>query len=309
MCFERRDAIVHTEDREVRRDIDHLPLPARHLVPSGDLVMTDRLSSTDIEMAHVMFSRGCPYRCRFCAVAGSIMQYRSGRERKRCELEDLIARYGVGGFAVVDDNFIINRHKVREICEAIEDLGLRWSALSRVNTVQPELLGALRRSGCIELKFGMESGSATILRAMRKNITPEQIRRAVLDARRRGHQREAVLDPRLPWGEPGDDARDDRACCRSWRRRSSGPRCSGSFLCPGTEVYENPERYRLRGTHVGNGWDGDWSQFHIHHNTRHWWGEEREFAEVEAGYRELAAVVEGLWPDPHAGEGSMLEAA
>jgi hypothetical protein len=53
---------------------------------------------------------------------------------------------------------------------------------------------------------------------------------------------------------------------------------------PGTEVYRHPETYGIHGTHLQPGWDDDWSRFHIHHNTRRWWGGDAQWAEVEASY-------------------------
>ena len=47
----------------------------------------------------------------------------------------MIDQYGVEGFAIVDDNFIVNKNKVGDICDQIQDLGSRWSALSRVDTI------------------------------------------------------------------------------------------------------------------------------------------------------------------------------
>src|SRR5258708_19351483 len=66
-----------------------------------------------------------------------------------------------------------------DICEHITGLGLRWSALSRVDTVDPALLAKMAASGCIEVKYGMESGSESLLKAMRKNTTRAKIRAAV----------------------------------------------------------------------------------------------------------------------------------
>jgi len=51
--------------RPLLRNIDELPLPARHLLPVEDFVIADRLADTDTRMAHVMFSRGCPFPCSF----------------------------------------------------------------------------------------------------------------------------------------------------------------------------------------------------------------------------------------------------
>lgn len=298
VCFLRDGALVENEPRPTSRDVDHLPLPARHLLPEDDLVMTDRLSTTDVRMAHVMFSRGCPYRCRFCAVAETAMQYRSGASA-RGELEHLVEAYGIGGFAVVDDNFIIHRRKVLDICASIRDLDLTWSALSRVNTVRPALLESLRDAGCIELKFGMESGSQRILDAMGKNIRPEQIRDAVVNAR----AADITVKLFLIHGFPGEDLESARETISLLEELAPMVDRVSLFRfvpLPGTAVYKDPARYGLRTTHELPGWDGDWSQFHIHHNTRHWWGDAQDFAQVEAGYHELAAVVDALWPVPHA---------
>jgi anaerobic magnesium-protoporphyrin IX monomethyl ester cyclase len=191
--FDRIDGVCYfgergptlTKPRIPMRDIDVLPLPARHLLDPGDLVMSDRLSNTDLNMAHVMFSRGCPFPCRFCAAAQTRIQYRSGASA-RLELDHMIDRYGIDGFAIVDDNFIVNKTKVRDICTSIRDLKLRWSALSRVDTIDQALLDDMAASGCIEVKFGMESGSEALLKAMRKNTTQQKIGAAVAMATKSG---------------------------------------------------------------------------------------------------------------------------
>jgi radical SAM superfamily enzyme YgiQ (UPF0313 family) len=76
--------------RPLMRDIDQLPLPARHLLPADHVVLDDRLAGTDLRMAHVMFSRGCPFPCSFCAAGQTRIQYRSGASA-RLELEYLIS--------------------------------------------------------------------------------------------------------------------------------------------------------------------------------------------------------------------------
>jgi radical SAM superfamily enzyme YgiQ (UPF0313 family) len=66
VCYLRGGVPHRTPPRPLIRDIDELPMPARRLLPTEDLVMADRLGTTDLRMAHVMFSRGCPFPCRFC---------------------------------------------------------------------------------------------------------------------------------------------------------------------------------------------------------------------------------------------------
>lgn len=57
-----------------------------------DIVLPDRLAGRDLPMAHVMFSRGCPFPCSFCAAGQTRIQYRSGSSA-RAKLAHLIDRY------------------------------------------------------------------------------------------------------------------------------------------------------------------------------------------------------------------------
>ncbi|WP_027004804.1 B12-binding domain-containing radical SAM protein [Conexibacter woesei] len=300
LCLRATDGTTYqTGNRSVSKDISDLPLPSRHLLPDDAVVMTDRLADTDLRMAHVMFSRGCPFPCRFCAAARTIIQYRSGASA-RAELEQLQERYAIEGFAIVDDNFIVNRKKVAEICAAITPLDLRWSALSRVDTVTPELLATMRSAGCIELKFGMESGSARMLELMNKGgkVSPDVIRRAVADARA------ADIGVKLfvIHGYPGENRASTAETMSLLDELAPSVDRVSLFRfvpLPGTYVYNNPEEFRLSGTDRDPEWDGDWGRFHIHHNEHHWWGDESDFAELESSYRELREYVDSTWPDRH----------
>lgn len=281
------------QPRPLIMDIDDLPGPARHLLPADSVIMTDRLAGTSLRMAHVMFSRGCPFPCRFCAAAQTRIQYRGGHSA-RAELEQMISAYGIDGFAIVDDNFIVNRHKVADICDHIADLGLRWSALSRVDTIDQALLSRLAASGCIEIKYGMESGSESLLRAMRKNTTRDQIRGAVRGAVEAGIQAKVFVIH----GFPGETERttDETISLLAELAPDLARVSLFRFVpLPGTQAYDNADAYGITGTHTQPGWDGDWSAFHIHHNTRRWWGDDRQWAEVQSSYRRLREFVETTW--------------
>ena len=287
------ETVRHEQRRALMRDIDTLPLPARHLLPIDDFVMSDRLAGTDTRIAHVMFSRGCPFPCSFCAAGQTRIQYRSGLSARR-ELESLVELYGIEGFAIVDDNFVVNKNKVGEICDCIADLGLRWSALSRVDTIDPRLLKRMAASGCIEVKFGMESGSETLLKAMRKNTTRDQIRQAVSMAADAGIQSKVFVIH----GYPGETAATtDETISLLGELGGSLARVSlFRFVpLPGTQVYASAPANGIRGTHLAPDWDGNWSKFHIHHNDLRWWGTDAEWQELEESYARLRGFVEANW--------------
>jgi anaerobic magnesium-protoporphyrin IX monomethyl ester cyclase len=294
ILWRERDGQLHrSPPRPLIRDIDQLPLPARHLLPAGHVIMADRLAGTDLRMAHVMFSRGCPFPCSFCAAGQTRIQYRSGKSA-RIELEHLIDAYGIQGFAIVDDNFIVNKPKVGDICDHIKGLSLCWSALSRVDTVNPPLLAKMAASGCIEVKYGMESGSETLLKAMRKNTTRNKIRAAIHATTDAGIAAKVFVIHGFP-GE-NDQTTDETISLLAELAPSIARVSLFRFVpLPGTQVYENPDQYGIMGTHLQPGWDGDWSAFHIHHNTRRWWGTDAQWAEVESSYQRLRGFVETTW--------------
>lgn len=290
----RRNGELRREPRRpLMKNIDQLPLPARHLLAVEDIILSDRLAGSDVRMAHVMFSRGCPFPCSFCAAGQTRIQYRSGASARR-ELVHLIDRYEIGGFAIVDDNFIVNKSKVGDICDCIGDLGLRWSALSRVDTVETVLLQKMAVAGCIEVKYGMESGSERLLRAMRKNTTQEQIKRAIRATVDAGIQAKVFIIHGYP-GENSETTNETIRLLAALRKEISRVSLFRFVPLPGTQVYDEAEAHGIRGTHTQAGWDGDWSRFHIHHNMRRWWGDDQQWAETERSYRRLLAFVEDNW--------------
>lgn len=293
VCFFNGSAPYRTMQRSLMINIDALPLPARHLLDYEDTVMSNRLSRTDLRMAHVMFSRGCPFPCRFCAAAQTKIQYRSG-ESARKELLHLIETYKIEGFAIVDDNFIVNKKKVYEICESIDDLGLKWSALSRVDTVDEALLCKMHEAGCLEIKFGMESGSPTILQAMRKNITLDQIRTTIKLAYSIGIKVKLFIVHGYP-GENLETTQETICILEEMATMIERVSLFRFVPLPGTYVFDHPKEFNIRGTNHDPDWDGDWSKYHIHHNHYHWWGDGNDFKTMQKAFNTLNDFVQNTW--------------
>lgn len=174
--YKTEDKIIITPEQKSFCNLDDIPFPARHLLPRDSIVMK-RLADTKLSIAHVLFTRGCPYHCNFCANQIHSIRYRS-KENIMEELEMLIKNYGIRGFCITDDNFLIDKKKVLPIIDEISKLNLKWSTLSRVDNIDRELLEKLKQSGCIEIKYGVESGSQYILNLMNKGITIEEIKNA-----------------------------------------------------------------------------------------------------------------------------------
>ena len=99
--------IIRNSQQDIIYNLDNIPFPARHLLPK-DLIVMERLADTKLPIAHVLFTRGCPYYCNFCANQNHNIRYRS-KVNIMEELELLIKDYGIQGFCITDDNFLIDK--------------------------------------------------------------------------------------------------------------------------------------------------------------------------------------------------------
>jgi anaerobic magnesium-protoporphyrin IX monomethyl ester cyclase len=122
---------------------------------------------------NVVSSRGCPYGCNWCAkpISGNHYQLRAAQD-VASEIYELKTRYGVEHIWFGDDVFALDRHWVEDFAQAIEAAGVTvpFKIQSRVDLMSETTVFALRRAGCAEVWMGVESGSQTILDAMKKGL-------------------------------------------------------------------------------------------------------------------------------------------
>jgi anaerobic magnesium-protoporphyrin IX monomethyl ester cyclase len=185
-------------------------------------------------------SRGCPYPCTFCSVApvwGRVPSYRSARDVV-AEMKELHEQAGVDLFLFQDEFFVASKQRVLEFCDELRRSGpqVRWKAFGRVNLTDRETMEAMARSGCLEIRYGVESGSARILEATKKGFTPEDSVRVVSEA--------TTLFPRVDsffiWGFPFETMDEfHESVFQMVSFRLMGSRILPSLLCllPQTDVY------------------------------------------------------------------------
>lgn len=172
---------VSNPDRPFLRDWSCLPFPAWHLYDLSRY--QKRIYGTDFRTIGVISGRGCPNLCTFCANAA----FSRSRLRLRTtdnfidELELLKGKYGFHAFNFWDDTLTISKQHVMDVCDKIlkKKLDIKWYARARVNTVDEEMIAAMKRAGCVRISFGIESGSPRILKVIKKNIALDQVERAV----------------------------------------------------------------------------------------------------------------------------------
>jgi radical SAM superfamily enzyme YgiQ (UPF0313 family) len=174
-------------------DLSTLPLPAWHLAPPGCYRgLPNGVILRRLPYAPVITTRGCPYGCTFCAgfrVTGRKIRHRP-LEMVWEEIELLRKNYGVKEIHIEDDNFTFDREYAMAFCrEAIDRrTGLLFSTPNgvRLDRLDPELLGAMKRAGWYVIHCGIESGSDRILKSVRKDTDTAAIRKAIAMIREAG---------------------------------------------------------------------------------------------------------------------------
>ncbi|MGD8625430.1 MAG: radical SAM protein [Anaerolineae bacterium] len=177
------DGEVHRNaDRPLFEPLDDMPFPARHIV-KGDGYRAGIYSGG--HPTAMVSSRGCPYRCTFCLwpdiLYGHKFRARSAQNVVD-EIEEAVRTYGHDEIYFDDDTFTIDRQRVIDITRLILERGLEkeveWIAQCRVDTVDREMLEAMKAANCGYILFGVESGSPKMLKKMRKGITLDKVRHA-----------------------------------------------------------------------------------------------------------------------------------
>ena len=229
--------VVKTERRGLMQDLDQLPFPTR------DLIDTDQYrkawkSAHGYFSLNIVASRGCPYRCNWCAkpIYGDSFSVRSARSVAE-EMRQLKYEFGAEHLWFADDIFGLRPKWVRELASEVErlDAAIPFKMQSRVDLMTPDTVSALRRAGCAEVWMGAESGSQKILDAMDKGTRVDQIAKARQNLRREGVRACYFLQFGYP-GETWTDIQNTIKLVRDTRPDDIG--VSVSYPLPGTKFFD-----------------------------------------------------------------------
>lgn len=153
-------------DTKPVRNLDSLPFINRAFFKN------DPYNINGKREASLITSRGCLFRCCYCAINrlnNNTLRLRS-IENVIDEIQQLRAQ-GVNSIHFVDDLFNHTKDRVRNFCNSLKekDINIHWRALCRVDTLDPTLIQTMRDSGCYKLAFGIESASPHILNYIGKS--------------------------------------------------------------------------------------------------------------------------------------------
>ena len=178
ISYRKDGRIEHTRAKRID-NLDSLPLPARHLFSDHYHI---KLDISDKEAEFLMTSRGCSHVCTFCVAARMFpggVRYRSIPSVQK-EIETILSKKDIGALKIFDSTFTVSREHVLEFCRMIKPYRLLWECEIRADTVDYDLLRIMKEAGCAYVDIGLETTEPSILRDLKKNITPGQVQN-VLD--------------------------------------------------------------------------------------------------------------------------------
>lgn len=179
ICFRRKDKLIVTKKRNPIQPLDSIPMPDRDLF-------------TIKKSTYMFTSRGCCYRCTFCASSrfwGKVRFFSA--EYVVNEIKHLIKKYNVEYIEFWDDLFIIDKNRLRQMLELLkkEDIlgKVSFSCNVRSNLVDDEMVQLLRQINVTSVGMGLESGSPNTLEYLKgRNISIKDHINAVETLRRYG---------------------------------------------------------------------------------------------------------------------------
>jgi len=183
ITYRDRDGLIHTtESRPLLTDLNSLPAPAWHLF---NMEKYQGIMSANVKQRTIgiISSRGCPYKCSFCANSRTNKVRYLSPIKFVDQIEHLVTKYGFTSFNFQDDSFTAKPDHARAICNEIQKRGLQisWYCSMRINSAARDidLLKTMKDAGCIAMGFGVEFASDHVLKRIRKGTTVKNMELAI----------------------------------------------------------------------------------------------------------------------------------
>ncbi|HDS30997.1 MAG TPA: radical SAM protein [Firmicutes bacterium] len=229
-------SVWHIANRDLIPDLDILPFPAYDFLPGFP----------DEYDARMECSRGCGFRCPFCASCGYWGNVFRGKSIGRIvdEISLLVNGWGIRQISFADDTFNRDKNRAREIASAIEKSKLRinFGASCNPSILDKADLEIFAQSGMNSMFLGLESGSKRVLKSINKSHKPDRIIPLVETAESLGIKVHASFMIGLP-----DETAEDIEKTLNFAEKLPASSLGFHIFHPlrGSEYGENPSKYGI----------------------------------------------------------------
>jgi anaerobic magnesium-protoporphyrin IX monomethyl ester cyclase len=234
------------------KQLNSLPLPSRDLLDyKGGKIFNFGIEYTKGQSTGIVTSRGCPYNCSFCASCSLWDQKIRFRniDKVITEIEYVIKRYKIFNFKIQDDTFIINEKRVIDFCKKMINLNkkynnkISWRCYGgRVDLITENMLKYMKKSGCKEIDYGIETGDQKILNLMQKKTNIKQAINAIKITKKNGIDTRAFIMVGLP-GTTKKTAEKDIDFLKKAKPDAVNLAIFNPY--PGSDIYNKPDKYNI----------------------------------------------------------------
>jgi len=233
------DKLEQIINMPLEKDLDNLPMPAWDIIPLEKYKIMQEGHRT----ASLLSSRSCPYSCFFCLKAVTGKKYRSHSvDRIIKEMDYLSDNYGFRSFYFVDDCFTINKDRVLEFAEKVKPKNYTFRLTSRTDTVDEEMLVALKGAGLRSISFGLEHMNDDVLKTIHKSNTAEHN----LNTIRMAKKHDVSVRGSFILNLPKATKETMYQCLETAIKEDIDFADFYSLIAyPGTDLWNNPDRYGI----------------------------------------------------------------
>jgi radical SAM superfamily enzyme YgiQ (UPF0313 family) len=180
ISYLKNEDVVRNPDRELIKNLDELPFPAREKV-SIEKYKYPFFQMLPRKTLGILTSRGCPMGCTFCCVQHGRSYRFNSVDYVISEIEHVIKEYKAEYIVILDSLFITSRKRVYEFCKKIKErnLKIKWGCSGHINLIEDNLVKEMKSAGCERIDFGIESGVQSLLDYVNKKITIEGIKKSL----------------------------------------------------------------------------------------------------------------------------------
>ena len=204
LYWKEKNKVKSTPKGKPVKELDSIPFPAWDLFDMKSYTFPRRVAGINhlVNGFGMMTTRGCPYSCKFCYRMEPGFRLRS-IENCMEEIKILTNQYGINYIKFDDELFMSRKKRTLEFCDAIlkSGINLKWACAGRFNIADREQIRAMKKSGCVQIGFGLESGDQKILDEMDKKMKVEQIYEVANICKEEG----LLINVPSMFGLPGDN--------------------------------------------------------------------------------------------------------
>jgi len=227
--------------------LDSLPQPARDLmdVIGGDVFARGEHFGDSKVSTVIISSRGCPFKCAFCAsrpIWNGTVTRRSVKS-VLAEVKAVRDEYGIREFRFSDDTMNLQFDRLRALCDGMRELGVFWRCSVRAALSDYDTFKMMYDSGCREISPGIESADQRVLDFLWKGTKVEDNRNLINWATRAGLHVRVLLMIGTP-GEHPDTPEINREFLNSIDYHLVS--LTQFRPIPGSAIWREPERFNCR---------------------------------------------------------------